>query len=70
MKLAIVLGMVLIGLGILSLAYFASPVRYMLLQSVHPHRTNSVIPILGGIALVSGIALLVAVQPRKKKSEL
>jgi hypothetical protein len=70
MKLAIVCGMVLIGLGILSLAYFASPVRYMLLQSVDPHSMDRLVPILGGIALISGIALLVAVRPRKKKSDL
>ncbi len=69
MKFAIVVGMVLIGLGILSLAYFASPVRFMLLQTADPLRMHPVLPILGGIALVSGIALLVAVRP-KKKSEL
>ena len=47
MKLAIVFEMVLIGLGTLSLAYFASPVRYMLLQTVNPQRMHPVLAIRG-----------------------
>jgi len=70
MKTTIVVGFILFGLGILSLAYFASPVGYMALQTIAPHKMNLIPPILGGIALVSGIALLVVAWPRRKKTEL
>ncbi len=65
MKIATVVGMVLIGLGTLSLAYFASPVRLMFQATLEQHKINPVPPIFGGIALVTGIALLFAVRPRK-----
>ena len=68
MKIAAVAGMILIGLGILSLAYFASPVSFMLNATIGPHEMNLVPPILGGIALVGGIALLVVTRPGRPRS--
>ncbi len=64
MKVATVFGIILIGLGTLSLAYFASPVRLMFQETLEPHKINPLPPVFGGIALVTGIALLFAVRPR------
>ena len=65
MKIATVVGIILIGLGTLSLAYFASPVRLLFQATLEQHKLNPVPPILGGIAIVIGIALLFAVRPRR-----
>ena len=65
MRAATVVGIVLIGLGVLSLAYFASPVGFLLQETFNQQKMNLVPPILGGVALISGIALLVAVRVRK-----
>jgi hypothetical protein len=54
---------VLIGLGVLSLAYYASPVRIMLLDAVG-QKLHLLIPILGGVAILIGGALLFALRPR------
>jgi hypothetical protein len=56
-----VVGIVLIVLGVLSLTYFGDPIRIML-RNFEPHRVNLIPPILGGLALVGGIALLYASQ--------
>ena len=64
MKAVSIFGIILIVLGILTLAYFASPMRLMF-QSFEPHKKiNLVPPILGGVALVCGFALLFATRPR------
>jgi|HubBroStandDraft_1064217.scaffolds.fasta_scaffold80811_2 hypothetical protein len=60
MKTASIVGIVL---GIASLAYFAAPMR-LLVQAVEQQNSNPVIPILGGLALIGGIALLSATDPR------
>jgi hypothetical protein len=59
---ASVVGVVLIFLGIISLAYFASPIRLMLRETIGLGRINFVPPILGGLALCGGIALLFSVR--------
>jgi hypothetical protein len=59
---ASIVGIILIALGILSLAYEASPVRFMLQAFAVQHNTNLMRPILGGLALIAGIALLFACQ--------
>ena len=69
MKIAIVVGIILIGLGTVSLAYFASPVRLMFQATLEQHEINTVPPICGGIALVTGIALLVAVRSRRSDKD-
>jgi hypothetical protein len=56
-----IVGIVLIALGVLSLTYFGDPIRIMI-RNFEPHRTNLMPPILGGLALVGGIALLFASQ--------
>ena len=65
MRFATIVGPILIGLGVLSLAYFASPIRFMMQETLEPQKMNLAPPILGGIALVGGIALLLAVRQRK-----
>jgi len=63
MKTASIVGKSLIVLGIVSLAYFASPMR-LLIQAVEQQNCNPVIPLLGGLALIGGIALLFATDTR------
>ena len=45
---ATVVGIILIGLGTLLLAYFASPVRLLFQATLEQHKINPVPPILGG----------------------
>jgi uncharacterized membrane protein len=59
-KTASIAGMILIVLGIVSLVYQVSPGRFLAQAINVEHRTNPVRPILGGLALVGGIALLFA----------
>jgi uncharacterized membrane protein len=63
MKTASIVGIILIVLGIVSLAYFAAPMR-LLVQDVEQQNSNPVILILGGLALIGGIALLFVTRPR------
>jgi uncharacterized membrane protein len=63
MKTASIVGIILIVLGIGSLAYFAAPMR-LLVQDAKQQNGNPVIPILGGLTLIGGIALLFATRPR------
>jgi hypothetical protein len=60
---ASIVGIILIVLGILLLGYEVSPERLMLGAFV-PHKPRLVPPILGGIALVSGVARLYATRQR------
>jgi hypothetical protein len=57
-----IVGIILIAIGTLSLAYEASPIRFMLQAFAAPHKTNLVRPILGGLAVIAGIVLLFACQ--------
>jgi uncharacterized membrane protein len=63
MKTASIVGIILIVLGIGSLAYFAAPMQ-LLVQDAEQQNSNPLIPILGGLALIGGIALLFATRPR------
>jgi hypothetical protein len=63
MKVASVVGIILVVLGIGLLAYFGDPIRLMVRDFV-PHKTNPVPPILGVVALTTGLALLFATQTR------
>jgi hypothetical protein len=58
-------------MGIISLAYFASPIRLMLRETIGLNTINFVPPLLGGLALCGGIALLFSVRQRmgKKKTK-
>jgi hypothetical protein len=71
MRTATVVGIVLIGLGILSLVWFVSPVNFLIEESSNQQEMNLTLPLLGAVALVGGVALLAAVLPRvdKNKSE-
>jgi hypothetical protein len=60
---ASIIGMALIALGIISLVYYVSPIRFMLGAFV-PHKSNPTPPILGGIALITGIALVYVARTR------
>jgi hypothetical protein len=63
MRAASIVGFILVVLGIASLAYCVSPIL-LLVHAAEQHQTNLVLPILGGVALMCGIALLYATRPR------
>jgi len=63
MKTASIVGIMLIAQGIVSLAFFAAPIR-LLVQDVEQQNSNPVILILGGLALIGGIALLFVTRTR------
>jgi hypothetical protein len=63
MRAATIVGFILVALGIASLLYCVSPIL-LLVHAAEQHQTNSVLPIVGGIALICGIALLFATRPR------
>jgi lipid-A-disaccharide synthase-like uncharacterized protein len=71
MRTAAVVGIVLIGLGVLSLAYFMFPIGFLIDSSLDRQKTDLIPPILGAIALIGGFVLLVAVlrKGNKDKSE-
>ena len=58
MKTRSLIGVILIGLGIVTLAYFASPMRLLFQSPVAPQRMDPLPPVLSGLALVCGIALV------------
>jgi hypothetical protein len=66
MRTTAILGIILMGLGIVSLAYFASPMRLMFQSPMGLPTINLVPPILGALALICGIALSFGVRPRAK----
>ena len=69
---ASIAGFILIFLGIISLAYFASPIRLLLREASGQGTINLLPPILGALALCGGIALLLSAgqRTRKKTKEL
>jgi len=64
MKAALIFGMTLVGLGVVTLAYFASPVRVLMLAYV-PHKVHIAVPIAGGVFLVCGAGVLFWCRSRK-----
>jgi hypothetical protein len=62
-KIVTILGIILMGLGLFLLAYFASPVR-LFIRDATQFKNNPILPILGVLMLVGGIALLCATRPR------
>jgi hypothetical protein len=66
MRTTSILGVILIGIGIMLLAYFASPMRLMFQSPIGPHTINPLPPALGGLVLLCGIALLFAIGPKDK----
>ena len=63
MRAASIVGIIFVAVGIVLLGYFEDPLRLMV-RDFEPHKINPVPPILGGIALACGIALLYATRPR------
>jgi hypothetical protein len=64
-KTASIVGIILNALGIVSLAYLVSPVRFMFQAIAEPYKTNLVPIFLGVLALVAGIALLFVCQRKR-----
>jgi len=63
-KALLIVGCALIGLGVVSLVYFASPVRILLEASLGQQKLDLLIPTMGGAALFIGIAILFAIRPK------
>ena len=64
MKTLLVVGSTLIAVGVMSFAYFASPVRILLQGCLGQQKLHLLIPALGGAALLSGVAILFAIRPK------
>jgi hypothetical protein len=69
MKALLIIGGVLIGLGVVSLAYFASPIRILLEASLGQQKLHLLIPTMSGAAILIGVAILFAVRPRAAKDK-
>jgi hypothetical protein len=69
MKALSIIGSVLIALGVISLAYFSSPVRILLQASLGQQNPRLLIPTMGGAAILIGIAILFAIRPRVAKDK-
>lgn len=67
MRTASILGIILLALGIMSLAYFASPMRLMFHSPMELDQVDPLPSIFGGIALVCGLGLLLAIGSKKDK---
>jgi hypothetical protein len=63
MRAASIIGFLLVILGIALLLYSVSPVL-LLLRAAEHHQANLAFPILGGLALICGIAVLYLTRPR------
>jgi len=64
MKALLIGGCMLIGLGVVSLAYFASPIRILLQASLGQQKLHLLISTVGAAALLIGIAILFAIRPK------
>jgi hypothetical protein len=53
-----IVGVILIAVGVLSLAYDVSPIGFMLRVTAEPNKSVLAPAILGGLALLVGILLL------------
>ncbi|MGC2403295.1 MAG: hypothetical protein WA510_26130 [Acidobacteriaceae bacterium] len=61
MRLASILCIILMAVGILSLAYFASPMRLMFHSSMGLPEVDPSTSFLGGLALLGGLVLLLVI---------
>jgi hypothetical protein len=68
MKALLIVGVILIGLGVLSFAYYASPIRLMLLDAMGQH-LHPLVPMMGGAAILIGVAILLAIRPWAAKDK-
>jgi hypothetical protein len=66
MRATAILGIILMGLGIVSLAYFASPMRLMFQSPMGLPSVDLVPAILGALALILGIVLSFGVRSRTR----
>jgi len=64
MKALLIVGCLLIGLGVLLLAYFASPIRILLESTFGQQKLDLLIPTMGGAAILIGFAILFAIRRR------
>jgi len=63
MKALLISAIILIGFGVLSLAYYASPIRIMLLDAMG-QKLHLMVPMIGGAAILTGAVILLAMRPR------
>ena len=69
MKAVSIIGIILIVLGVVCLAYFSSPIRFMIQDTVLPYHIDLMVPVGGGLSLVAGLALVFAARPAVAKSK-
>jgi hypothetical protein len=66
MRALLIGSIVLIGLGVLSLAYYASPIRIMLLDAAG-REFHLMVPMMSGTAILIGVTILFAIRPKSTK---
>jgi hypothetical protein len=69
MRSTAILGIILMGLGIASLTYFASPLRLLFESPMGLPPVKLMPTILGALVLVAGIALSFGVRPRANRDK-
>jgi hypothetical protein len=67
MRTTAILGIILMGIGVVSLAYFVSPMRLMFQSPMSLPKMSLVPPAIGAVALICGIVLSFGVRPGKNK---
>jgi membrane protein DedA with SNARE-associated domain len=69
MKALSIVGSVLIALGVISLTYFASPIRIMLQAILGQQKLHLLIPTTGVAAILIGVAILFATRSKATKDK-
>ncbi len=69
MRALMMTGISLICLGILSLVYYVSPIRLLLLDAVG-QKLHLTIPVTAAAAILAGALILFAIRPRPTKDSL
>ncbi len=66
MRALMMIGIALICVGILSLVYYVSPIRILLLDAVG-QKLNLRVPLTAAAAILAGGLILLAIRPRPTK---
>jgi uncharacterized membrane protein YphA (DoxX/SURF4 family) len=67
MRAASFLGIILMAAGILSLAYFASPIRLMSESTIGLPGGNHLAAVFGGVSLLAGLLLVFVIGSKKNE---
>jgi hypothetical protein len=69
MRALMIIGIALICLGVLSLAYYVSPIRLLLLDAIG-QKLHLTVPLTAAAAILTGAFILFAIRARLTKDSL